>query len=91
MMLSVTWAIYATILIVVGLKRRSAPARYLAMAVFGVTILKVFVVDLADLDRIYRVVSLIGLGTMLLLSSYLYQKLRVRDPDAGTEGRGMKG
>ncbi|HET7619664.1 MAG TPA: DUF2339 domain-containing protein [Vicinamibacterales bacterium] len=80
MMLSVTWAIYATILIIVGLKRRYAPARYLAMLIFAFTILKVFTVDLAGLDRIYRVVSLLGLGAMLLVSSYLYQRMR-RAPD----------
>jgi uncharacterized membrane protein len=45
------------------------------MAVFAVTIVKVFAIDLAELDRIYRVLSIIGLGLTLLLTSYLYQKL----------------
>jgi uncharacterized membrane protein len=74
MMLSVTWAAYATLLIVAGLKKRFAPIRYFAIAIFLITIIKVFAIDLAELERIYRVLSIIGLGVALLLSSYLYQR-----------------
>lgn len=76
MMLSVTWALYATTLVVVGLKKRYAPIRYLAIAVFVVTISKVFAVDIAELDQIYRILSVIGLGAALLVSSYVYQRFR---------------
>jgi uncharacterized membrane protein len=75
MMLSITWAVYATVLVIVGLIRKYAPIRYFAMTVFAVTIVKVFAIDLAELDRIYRVLSVIGLGVALLVTSYLYQKL----------------
>jgi hypothetical protein len=75
-MVSVTWGLYATLLIVVGLWKRYAPIRYFAMTVFLITIVKVFAVDLAELDRIYRVLSVIGVGLTLLLTSYLYQRLR---------------
>jgi uncharacterized membrane protein len=75
MMLSITWAVYATILAIVGLVRKYAPIRYFAMTVFAITIVKVFAIDLAELDRIYRVLSIIGLGITLLLTSYLYQRL----------------
>lgn len=75
MMLSITWAVYATILVIVGLVRKYAPIRYFAMTVFAVTIVKVFAIDLSELDRIYRVLSIIGLGVTLLVTSYLYQKL----------------
>jgi uncharacterized membrane protein len=71
---SVTWGIYATALIVVGLRYRYAPIRYFAMAVFAVTIVKVFAGDMAQLERIYRVSSVIGLGILLLLTSYLYNR-----------------
>jgi uncharacterized membrane protein len=85
MMLSITWAVYATILIVVGLKKRYAPIRYFAIAVFAVTIVKVFAVDLADLDRLYRVASIIGLGILLLVTAFLYQRLRIGEADETVE------
>jgi uncharacterized membrane protein len=75
-MLSITWSAYATLLIVVGLRRQCAPIRYFAIFVFAITILKVFTIDLAALERIYRVLSIIGLGMLLLMSSYLYQRSR---------------
>jgi len=75
-MLSVTWAAYATAAIVAGIRRRYAPVRYFAMVVFALTIAKVFFVDMAELERAYRIVSIIGLGVMLLATSYLYQRFK---------------
>src|SRR5262249_29244796 len=81
MMLSITWALYATVLVVVGLRRRYAPIRYFAMIVFAITIVKGLAIDLAELDRIYRVLSVVGLGVALLLTSYLYQRLSTESKD----------
>ena len=75
-MLSVTWAAYATGAIVAGIRRRYAPVRYFAMVVFALTIAKVFLVDMAELERAYRIVSIIGLGVMLLATLYLYQRFK---------------
>ena len=80
LMLSVSWALYATALIVIGLRGSYAPIRYLAMAVFGVTIVKVFFRDLAELEQIYRVSSIIALGVLLLLTSYLYNRSQRHGP-----------
>jgi uncharacterized membrane protein len=80
LMLSIAWAIYATALVVVGIARRYAPLRYVAFVVFAATIVKVFAVDLSELDRIYRVSSVIGLGIALLFASFLYQQFRVDSP-----------
>jgi uncharacterized membrane protein len=82
-MLSITWAAYATGLIVAGIRHRYAPLRYTAFAVFAVTIGKVFAVDLARLDRLYRVSSILGLGVLLLLTSYLYHRFRGRIDEEG--------
>jgi uncharacterized membrane protein len=81
LMLSVSWALYATVLIVIGLRRKFAPVRYLAIAIFGVTILKVFFRDLAELEQFYRVSSIIALGVLLLLTSYLYNRSRRESPE----------
>jgi uncharacterized membrane protein len=44
---------------------------------------KVFVVDIATLDRVYKMLSVMVLGILLLVASYLYQRLRA--PDASFE------
>jgi uncharacterized membrane protein len=91
LMLSVTWAAYATALVVVGLRRRFAPLRIFAMVVLALTIVKVFTVDLAQLQRVYRVASVLGLGVMLLLTSYLYQKARAGTRIGSPEPNGDEG
>jgi uncharacterized membrane protein len=74
LMLSVTWALYGTTLVIVGLVRRYPPIRYFAIGVLGLTIAKVFFVDMAELDRIYRVGSIIALGVLLLVTSFVYTR-----------------
>ena len=74
MMLSATWGAYAAGLTAAGIKRRYAPIRYLALVVFAITVLKVFTVDFSQLDSVYRIVSSIALGLLLMGTSYLYQR-----------------
>ncbi|MPY88973.1 MAG: DUF2339 domain-containing protein [Luteitalea sp.] len=75
--ISALWAAYAFVLVAVGLGRRYAPIRYLALVVFAVTILKVFVVDLATLSHVYKMATVLVLGVLLLVASYLYTKMPV--------------
>jgi uncharacterized membrane protein len=74
MSLSILWALYAGGLIAVGIRRGYAPIRYFAIALFGLTIGKVFLVDLSDLEGIYRVLGLVIVGVILLIVSFLYQR-----------------
>ena len=74
--LSLTWAAYAALLIVIGIRRGYRPIRYAAIVLFGLTVVKVFVSDLSGLEGIYRVLGLVVVGTILLLVSFLYQRRR---------------
>jgi len=74
--LSIAWALYGTALIIIGINRRYAPVRYLALALLALTVGKVFLVDLSVLGSIYRIIGFIGLGLALLLGSWLYQRYR---------------
>jgi uncharacterized membrane protein len=73
---SVAWAVYGTALIVVGIVRRYAPVRYLAIALLALTIVKAFLSDLSMLGGIYRIIGFVGLGVFLLLGAWLYQRYR---------------
>ena len=83
MMLSATWGAYAAALTAAGIRRRYPPIRYLAIVVFFVTVVKLFTVDFAQLDSIYRIASSIALGLLLVGSSYLYQRFESRLDVAG--------
>jgi len=89
MMLSATWATYAAGLTAVGIRRNYAPVRYLAIGVFAITVLKVFTVDLSQLDSVYHIVSRITLSLLLVGVLYMYQRYggRLSDPVEGKAPR----
>lgn len=74
--ISAFWAVYSILLVIAGILRRFQPVRLLAILLFGITIAKVFIFDLAEVEKIYRVLSFIILGSVLLAASFLYQKHR---------------
>ncbi len=84
---SLIWAIYGGALLLIGLLRQRSLLRLLALALLGLTICKVFLWDLASLDRVYRIVSFIVLGLTLLAVSFLYQQRQQRAAsDTGVPG-----
>jgi uncharacterized membrane protein len=72
--LSLSWALYALILLAVGMARRSVGLRWLSLGFLILTIGKVFLYDLGELKDLYRVASLVGLAVSLLLVSLAYQR-----------------
>jgi uncharacterized membrane protein len=80
--LSVMWALYGGALLVAGRVWRVRLLRLMALALLSLTTLKVFFWDLSSLDRVYRIVSFIVLGLILLTVSYLYQKSQQRAAEA---------
>ena len=71
---SALWMAYGALLMIVGFWRRSAFVRWQALFLIAVTIVKVFVYDVSQLDRGYRIVSFIVLGVLLLAISFVYQR-----------------
>ena len=74
MALSVLWAAYAAALAAFGFVRRVAAIRWAALALFAFTIIKAMLVDLAQLDQIYRIIVFAVLGILLLLVAWGYHK-----------------
>jgi uncharacterized membrane protein len=73
--LSILWAALGGISFAAGVARRLRSARIFGLGLLGLATAKVFILDLAALDASYRVLSFIGLGLLLLGSSYLYQRV----------------
>jgi hypothetical protein len=74
--LSGVWLLFSIAVMVFGIWRRTRVLRLVAIVLFGATILKIFTYDLSFLDTLYRIVSFIALGLILLAVSYLYQRYR---------------
>lgn len=76
---SVLWTLYAAGTLASGFLRASSRLRYVGLTLLAVTILKVFLVDLSSVQAVYRVVSFLVLGLVLLGVSYVYQRWRRND------------
>jgi len=71
---SALWMAYGAMLMTIGFWRASAFLRWQALVLIAFTIGKVFVYDISELDRIYRILSFIVLGILLLTISFAYQR-----------------
>ncbi len=68
---SVLWGSFATSLLAIGLWARNRPLFYTAYALFAVTAGKVVLVDLAQLQTLYRILSFLVRGILLMAGAYL--------------------
>ena len=84
--LSVFWAVSAVVAVVAGFVTRRSAARYFGLALLAITLTKVFVIDLSNVQTGLRILSFMGLGGLLLLTSVLYGKVSpVRREQAKSE------
>jgi uncharacterized membrane protein len=71
---SIAWALFSLVLLVVGIVKKAPAARYAAIGLMGVTLLKLFLHDLAQLGPLYRVGAFISVAVVAMLASFAYQK-----------------
>ena len=76
---SLTWAVFAICLLLVGIRKGSQGARYASLGLLTVTIIKVFLHDLWRLGQLFRVASFVGLAVVLILVSFLYQRFIAKE------------
>jgi uncharacterized membrane protein len=72
--LSAVWLVFGLGLWGLGALRNQQLYRYGALATILLAALKVFLVDMSDLDGLYRVASFLGLGLSLVSIGLLYQR-----------------
>jgi uncharacterized membrane protein len=74
MALSVVWSAYAATLAAYGFVRRVAVIRWAALVLFAFTVVKVMLVDIAELQKLYRIIVFAVLGILLLLVAWGYNR-----------------
>lgn len=75
---SVAWLVFGVVLLGIGLLMPSQRARLASAVMIAITILKVFLIDMANLTGAYRAFSFIGLGLVLVAIGWLYQRILFR-------------
>ena len=88
---SAAWLAYGIALMVGGIRMRMRALRLAALAVVGLTSAKVFLIDMAGLDGLWRAVSFLGLGLTLIGLGAVFRRFVSGQSDGGVDGTGSAG
>jgi uncharacterized membrane protein len=75
---SIGWLAFGVVLLGIGIAVNSERARLASAVVIALTILKAFVIDMSTLTGIYRALSFMCLGIVLVAIGWLYQRILFR-------------
>jgi uncharacterized membrane protein len=91
---SVVWLLLGIVLLVLGTRFRAKSIRIASAVLVLIAVVKVFLIDMSNLEGLYRVLSFIGLGIALIGIGRFYQKVLTgleKEPEtmtAGNDGAG---
>jgi uncharacterized membrane protein len=72
--ISILWALFAISCLVFGIRETSRAWRYSGLVLFIIVVGKVFLVDLAEMETIYRVIAFMIVGILLIAGAFAYIK-----------------
>jgi uncharacterized membrane protein len=75
---SIVWLTFGVVLLGIGILVNSQRARLASAAVIALTIVKVFLIDMSTLTGVYRALSFMCLGLVLVAIGWLYQRILFR-------------
>lgn len=74
--LSIFWGIYSVALVGLGIYFGRKHLRIGAIVLFAITLAKIFLYDIADLDTVSKTIVFVSLGALMLIVSFLYHKYK---------------
>jgi hypothetical protein len=86
--LSMWWGVLAIVMVGLGFWRRVQAVRWTGLGVLAIAMFKAVFFDLQDVPQLWRIVSFIGLGLMMLMVPVVYSRMsyvfKSREERAGT-------
>ncbi len=73
----ILWGLGSFVLMWYGMRTRQRTVRIIALSLFGITLVKLFVYDISGISEGGKVAAFICLGILLLVVSFMYNKLKV--------------
>jgi uncharacterized membrane protein len=70
------WGAMAFLLINTGMRNKIREQRIIALTLFTLVVVKLFVYDISNISEAGRIVAFVLLGVLLLLVSFMYQRLK---------------
>jgi uncharacterized membrane protein len=75
---SIAWLAFGVVLLGIGIAVNSQRARLASAVVIALTIVKAFLIDMSTLTGVYRALSFMCLGLVLVAIGWLYQRILFR-------------
>jgi uncharacterized membrane protein len=72
----ITWGVIAFVFLLIGIKNEWKTVRIIALSLLGLTIMKLFIYDIKDVSETGKIVAFILLGALILIISFVYQKIK---------------
>ncbi|HXA02428.1 MAG TPA: DUF2339 domain-containing protein, partial [Cytophagaceae bacterium] len=73
----IAWGVFSFVLMIIGMKSKRKYLRLASLVVFFITLVKLFTYDIKDVSEGGKIAAFISLGLILLIISFMYQKLKV--------------
>lgn len=73
---AILWALSSFVLMIIGMRRKEQIIRVLSLVLFAITIAKLFIYDISNISEGGKIVAFILLGVLLLIISFMYQKVK---------------
>jgi hypothetical protein len=77
-LLTIAWTLEAITILTLGFQLQDKPYRVQGLMLLALVISRLLFVELASLATIYRILSFMGAGTVMLLASFAYARLSSR-------------
>lgn len=87
-LISAAWAVHAFVAIWIGLVKRNYLLRYLGFVLFLFTVGKTLLIDMSEVEKVYRIISFVASGLLLVSAGYFYQRYSSKiseRPDSETQ------
>nr|WP_294928866.1 DUF2339 domain-containing protein [uncultured Flavobacterium sp.] len=73
----ILWGILAFLFLIIGIGKQAKTIRIIALSLLGLTIAKLFLYDISNISETGKIISFILLGILILIISFVYQKIKV--------------
>ncbi|MBI4944898.1 MAG: DUF2339 domain-containing protein [Bacteroidetes bacterium] len=73
----ILWGVCSFALMIIGMRLKMKHLRVISLSLFLITLLKLFIFDIRGISEGGKIAAFISLGIILLIVSFMYQKLKV--------------
>ncbi|XJR90209.1 DUF2339 domain-containing protein [Elizabethkingia anophelis] len=72
----ILWGALSFVFLIIGIKKQNKQLRIIALALLGITIIKLFFYDIKNVSETGKIIAFILLGILILIISFVYQKIK---------------